>query len=115
MGQRTRCDVAATFLHRPKVVFLDEPTIGLDVEAKQAIRRFVASMRDEHGVAVTLTTHDLADIEELCARVILIDKGRVVYDGSLRRLIDRFAASKAVQVEASATAQHSIQQMAQMQ
>lgn len=101
-GQRTRCDVAATFLHRPKVVFLDEPTIGLDVEAKQSIRRFIARMRDEQGVAVILTTHDLADIEELCERVILIDKGRVVYDGSLRSLIDRFAASKAVQVEAPA-------------
>lgn len=107
-GQRTRCDVAATFLHWPKVVFLDEPTVGLDVEAKQSIRRFIASMRDEHGISVVLTTHDLADIEELCERVILIDKGRVVYDGSLRRLIDRFAASKAVQVEAPAYSQESI-------
>ncbi len=114
-GQRTRCDVAATFLHRPKVVFLDEPTVGLDVEAKQSIRRFIARMRDEHGVSVILTTHDLADIEELCARVILIDKGRVVYDGSLRRLIDRFAASKAVQVEAPASAQQMIRQTVQTQ
>ena len=114
-GQRTRCDVAATFLHRPKVVFLDEPTVGLDVEAKQSIRRFIASMRDEHGVAVILTTHDLADIEELCERVILIDKGRVVYDGSLRSLINRFAASKAVQVEASASAQQMIKQTVQSQ
>ena len=114
-GQRTRCDVAATFLHRPKVVFLDEPTIGLDVEAKQSIRRFIAAMRDEHGVAVILTTHDLADIEELCERVILIDKGRVVYDGSLRRLIDRFATSKAVQVEAPAGSQELITQTVQAQ
>lgn len=110
MGQGTRCDVAATFLHSPKVVFLDEPTVGLDAEAKQSIRRFIAKMRDEQGVAVILTTHDLADIEELCERVILIDKGRVVYDGNLRRLIDRFAASKAVQVEAPAAFQETIRQ-----
>ena len=110
MGQGTRCDVAAAFLHRPKVVFLDEPTVGLDVEAKQSIRRFIAKMRDEHGVAVILTTHDLADIEELCERVILIDKGSVVYDGNLRRLSDRFAASKAVQVEAPTALQEAIKQ-----
>lgn len=114
-GQRTRCDVAATFLHRPKVVFLDEPTIGLDVEAKQSIRRFIASMRDEHGIAVVLTTHDLADIEELCERVILINAGQVVYDGSLRRLSDRYAASKAVQVDAPASSQEQIKQAVQTQ
>ena len=81
--------------------FLDEPTVGLDVEAKAVHPPLhCQAMRDEHGVAVILTTHDLADIEELCERVILIDKGSVVYDGNLRRLSDRFAASKAVQVEA---------------
>ena len=110
MGQRMRCNLAAAFLHRPKVVFLDEPTVGLDVEAKQSIRRFIGKMRDEHNVTVVLTTHDLADIEELCERVIMIDKGRVVYDGKLRRLIDRFAASKSVQVEAPAASQELIKQ-----
>lgn len=108
MGQRMRCNLAAALLHRSKVEFLDEPTVGLDVEAKQSIRRFIAKMRDEHNVAVILTTHDLADIEEHCERVIMIDKGRVVYD--VRFLIDRFAASKAVQVEAPAVSQELIKE-----
>jgi ABC-2 type transport system ATP-binding protein len=89
LGQRMRCEVAATFLHSPKVVYLDEPTIGLDVNAKRTIRAFIRSLVDELGTTVVLTTHDLADIEELCERVILIDHGRVVYDGSLRRLRER--------------------------
>jgi len=83
LGQRMRCDLAAALLHRPRVLFLDEPTIGLDVVAKENVRRFLREMRELQGVTVILTTHDLGDIEQLCRRVMIIDKGRVHFDGEL--------------------------------
>jgi len=83
LGQRMRCDLAAALLHRPKVLFLDEPTIGLDVVAKENVRRFLKEIRDRQGVTIILTTHDLGDIEQLCRRVIIIDKGQVHFDGDL--------------------------------
>jgi len=83
LGQRMRCDLAAALLHRPKVLFLDEPTIGLDVVAKENVRRFLKEIRDRQGVTIILTTHDLGDIEQLCRRVIIIDKGKVHFDGDL--------------------------------
>jgi len=86
LGQRMRCDLAAALLHRPRVLFLDEPTIGLDVVAKENVRRFLREIREQDGVTVILTTHDLGDIEQLCDRVIIIDKGRVHFDGELDEL-----------------------------
>jgi ABC-2 type transport system ATP-binding protein len=83
LGQRMRCDLAAALLHRPRVLFLDEPTIGLDVVAKENVRRFLRDIRDRLGVTVILTTHDLGDIEQLCRRVMIIDRGRVHFDGEL--------------------------------
>jgi len=86
LGQRMRCDLAAALLHRPQVLFLDEPTIGLDVVSKENIRRFLKRVNVELGMTVVLTTHDLDDIEELCRRVIVIDRGRLLYDGDLQGL-----------------------------
>ena len=92
LGQRMRCDLAAALLHRPRVLFLDEPTIGLDVVAKENVRVFLREIREREGVTVILTTHDLGDIEQLCRRVIIIDKGQVHFDGELddlRRRVGR--------------------------
>jgi ABC-2 type transport system ATP-binding protein len=86
LGQRMRCDLAAALLHQPPVLFLDEPTIGLDVVSKENIRRFLARMNAEQGTTVVLTTHDLDDIEALCRRVIVIDQGKLLYDGDLAGL-----------------------------
>ena len=83
LGQRMRCDLAAALMHRPGVLFLDEPTIGLDLVAKQNVRAFLREARDQLGVTVILTTHDLGDIERLCRRVIIIDHGQILYDGLL--------------------------------
>ena len=86
LGQRMRCDLAASLLHRPQVLFLDEPTIGLDVVSKENIRRFLRGVNEELGTTVILTTHDLDDIEQLCRRVIVIDRGKLLYDGTLAGL-----------------------------
>jgi ABC-2 type transport system ATP-binding protein len=86
LGQKMRCELAASLIHGPKIVFLDEPTIGLDVAVKLSIREFVRKINRERGVTMILTTHDLRDIEELCSRVIIIDKGRIVFDGTLEAL-----------------------------
>ncbi len=86
LGQRMRCELAAALLHNPPLLFLDEPTIGLDVVAKLRIRRFLKDLNAEHGTTVLLTTHDLGDIEALCRRAVIIDRGRVIFDGSLPAL-----------------------------
>jgi len=86
LGQRMRCDLAAALVHEPKVLFLDEPTIGLDVVAKENVRAVLRQARDQLGVTVILTTHDLGDIEQLCRRIIIIDHGKVLYDGLLEDL-----------------------------
>jgi len=86
LGQRMRGDFAAAMLHDPKIVFLDEPTIGLDVVAKEAIREFVARVNTQRGTTVVLTTHDLADVERLCRRIVLIDHGIIIYDGGIERI-----------------------------
>lgn len=83
LGQRMRAEVAAAMLHRPRLVILDEPTIGLDVLSKQRLREFLITERHEHGTTLLLTTHDMGDIERLCERVLVVDHGRTVYDGSL--------------------------------
>lgn len=86
LGQRMRADIAAALLHDPEVLYLDEPTIGLDVVSKSAVRRFLADLNSERSTTVLLTTHDLGDIEQLCERVLVIDHGRLVYDGALAGL-----------------------------
>ncbi|MGN1340268.1 MAG: ATP-binding cassette domain-containing protein, partial [Oscillospiraceae bacterium] len=91
LGQRMRGDLAAAMLHSPDVLFLDEPTIGLDVDAKHAIRRFIKEINETRKTTIILTTHDLGDIQELCKRIIIINKGMVIEDGSLDELIDRIA------------------------
>ena len=86
LGQRMRGDIAAALLHDPDVVYLDEPTIGLDVVSKSNLRDFLRETNRERGVTVLLTTHDLVDIERLCSRVMVIDTGRLVFDGNLDAL-----------------------------
>lgn len=90
LGQRMRADLACALMHEPPVLFLDEPTIGLDVVARERIREFLRQLNQERGVTIILTTHDLGDIERLCQRVVLIDHGRVIYDGGLERLRERY-------------------------
>jgi len=90
LGQRMRCDLAASLLHQPPVLYLDEPTIGLDVSVKARFRQFIRYMHRERGLTVMLTSHDLGDIEELCDRMVMIDKGKIVYDGALNEITARF-------------------------
>jgi ABC-2 type transport system ATP-binding protein len=86
LGQRMRCDLAASLLHTPSILFLDEPTIGLDAPSKLAVREFIKDLNREKGTTMILTTHDLNDIEALCQRVVLIGKGHILLDGSLEQL-----------------------------
>ena len=90
LGQRMRGDFAAAMLHDPKIVYLDEPTIGLDVVAKEAIREFIARINQERGTTIVLTTHDLADVERLCRRIVLIDRGTIIYDGDIDRIKNEY-------------------------
>ena len=99
LGQRMRADLAAALLHEPAILFLDEPTIGLDVVAKERIRQFLTTINRERGVTVILTTHDLGDIARLCSRVVLIDHGRIIYDGALEALRQRFGHQRTLVVD----------------
>lgn len=99
LGQRMRGDIAAALLHDPDVLYLDEPTIGLDVVSKASVRGFLRQLNEELGTTVLLTTHDLQDIEQLCERVMVIDHGRLVYDGSLGGLHTAGGADGAVASE----------------
>ena len=88
LGQKMRCEIAATFLHDPKIVYLDEPTIGLDVFVKENIRKFIKEINKEKKTTVILTTHDLKDIEDVCDRIILLDRGQIIYDGEKQKFKD---------------------------
>lgn len=90
LGQRMRADLAAAWLHNPKILFLDEPTIGLDVLVKEKIRNAIKMMNEKFNTTVILTTHDMQDIENLCKRLIIIDKGSIIYDGTLENVKYRF-------------------------
>jgi ABC-2 type transport system ATP-binding protein len=94
LGERMRGDFAAAMLHDPKIVYLDEPTIGLDVVAKEAIREFITQLNRERGTTIILTTHDLADIERLARRVILIDDGTIIFDGPISRLREEYGTHR---------------------
>jgi ABC-2 type transport system ATP-binding protein len=99
LGQRMRADISAALLHDPPLLFLDEPTIGLDVVAKERIRRFIQHINRERGTTVILTTHDLSDVEKLCQRVMIIDHGKLLYDGQLDTLRDRFGGERELVVD----------------
>ena len=99
LGQRMRAEVAAALLHRPRLVILDEPTIGLDVLSKQRLREFLVSERREHGTTLLLTTHDMGDVERLCDRVVLVDRGHTVYDGDLAGLSRTVGAQRVMTVD----------------
>src|SRR4030095_7459455 len=99
IGGRMRMDIAGPLLHRPRVLFLDEPTIGLDVTMQKRIRSFVAEYNRRHDASVLLTSHYMADVVALCQRVIVIHHGRILFDGNLAHLSDRFAAYKTINVD----------------
>ena len=99
LGQRMRADICAALLHEPAILFLDEPTIGLDVVAKERIRQFIQHINRQRGVTILLTTHDLSDVEKLCERVMIIDKGRLLYDGKLDTLRQRFGGKRELVVD----------------
>ena len=96
LGQRMRADFAAALIHSPRIVYLDEPTIGLDVLVKDKIRGAIKELNKKYNVTVILTTHDMKDIEELCNRIIIIDKGKILYDGSLANIKYRFGNTKTI-------------------
>jgi ABC-2 type transport system ATP-binding protein len=99
LGQRMRADICASLLHNPTLIYLDEPTIGLDVVAKERIRQFITHVNRERGTTVILTTHDLSDVEKLCERVMIIDHGRLLYDGKLETLRDRFGGKRELVID----------------
>jgi ABC-2 type transport system ATP-binding protein len=99
LGQRMRCEIGASLLHNPKILFLDEPTIGLDAVSKIAVRNFIKTINKEKKVTVILTTHDMNDIEALAERIILIGKGKILLDGTLTELKNRFATNKTLTVD----------------
>ncbi|MBV8715527.1 MAG: ATP-binding cassette domain-containing protein [Chloroflexi bacterium] len=94
LGERMRCEIVGSLLHRPSLVFLDEPTIGLDVVAKQRIRQHIRELNEREGTTVFLTSHDAGDVEQLCRRVVVINHGRVVFDDSLAAMRQRFLRNK---------------------
>jgi ABC-2 type transport system ATP-binding protein len=99
LGERMKCELMAALLHHPRLLLLDEPTLGLDINAQDAIRRFLGEYNQRYGATVLLTSHYMQDIVALCPRVILIHEGRLIYDGSLSGLIERFAPYRQVKVE----------------
>lgn len=99
LGQRMRADLGAALLHNPKVLYLDEPTIGLDIVVKDNIRAAIKEINEKYQTTVILTTHDIGDIEELCSRIIIIDEGKKIYDGSLEELKDTYGKTRTVSME----------------
>lgn len=98
LGQRMRCELAAALLHSPDILFLDEPTIGLDAVSKVQLRQFVKKLNKEKNTTIILTTHDMTDIEELATRVVVIGKGKLLYDGSLKKIKDKFQSTKKLEI-----------------
>jgi len=99
LGQRMRADIVAALLHSPRIVFFDEPTIGVDVVGKETIRKFIRELNREDGVTMLFTTHDMQDIEKTCNRLIIIDKGAKVYDGSLQGIRNTYGTTRQLDVE----------------
>ena len=103
LGQRMRADLAASLLHNPKILFLDEPTIGLDVLVKEKIRNAILMMNKKYNTTVILTTHDMSDIEMLCNRIIMIEKGSIIYDGSLKDIKNKFGDLRTLNIQLDTT------------
>lgn len=101
LGQRMKCELIAALLHTPKVLFLDEPTIGLDVVAQKSMRDFIKEYNRKYNATIILTSHYMGDVRELCKRVIVIDKGVILYDGSLQKVVDKFSPFKRIEVDFS--------------
>ncbi|MRX73753.1 ATP-binding cassette domain-containing protein [Bacillus lacus] len=99
LGQRMRCELAAALIHNPPLLFLDEPTIGLDVLVKLKIRDFLKEINEKYNTTILLTTHDLTDIEALCERVVMLDEGKIIYDGALENLRQRLGEQKQIQFQ----------------
>ena len=99
LGQRMRADVVAALLHSPEIVFFDEPTIGVDVVGKETIRNFIRELNEEDGVTMIFTTHDMQDIEKTCKRLVIIDEGSKVYDGSLQGIREKYGTTRQLDVE----------------
>lgn len=99
LGQRMRADIAAALIHNPKVVYLDEPTIGLDVMVKEKVREAIKEINRKYGTTIILTTHDLNDIEELCSRIIIIDNGKKIYDGSLQEIKAKYGSMTSIEFQ----------------
>lgn len=98
LGQRMRGDIVAALLHSPEIVFLDEPTIGLDVVAKEKIREFIRYINEKEKTTIIFTTHDMQDIEKVCDRLIIIDKGKKIYDGSIEQIKNKYANFKTIEI-----------------
>lgn len=99
LGQRMRCDLAAALLHAPAVIFLDEPTIGLDLSVKEQVREFITDIQEKFGITLLITTHDLKDITETCDRLLLLDKGKLLFDGSIKAFEQKFASERRIVAE----------------
>ena len=99
LGERMRCEICASLLHDPKILFLDEPTIGLDAVSKKIVREFILKINKERKVTVILTTHDMMDIDTLAKRIILIGKGKILYDGSLNKLKTEYGSYKSISIK----------------
>ena len=99
LGQRMRADLAAALIHNPKILYLDEPTIGLDIVIKKKIRKFLRELNRENHTTIVLTTHDLEDIEDICRRILIIDSGSLIYDGNLEDMKDKYARERGLVLE----------------
>jgi ABC-2 type transport system ATP-binding protein len=113
LGERAKMELIAALLHRPKILFLDEPTIGLDVVSQKTVREFLRRHNAAHGTTIVLTSHYMADIQELCQRVIIIDHGAIFFDGRLSDVVDRFADSKLVTIQCAGAANYSAKDLSQ--
>lgn len=107
LGQRMKAEFCAALLHQPQVLFLDEPTIGLDVVMQKKIRQFIRDYNQRFGATIILTSHNMDDVSELCQRIIIIDHGRILYDGALEKIVSQFATHKLVTVDVDSAPQNS--------
>ncbi|AWB46775.1 sugar ABC transporter ATP-binding protein [Paenibacillus sp. CAA11] len=114
LGQRMRADLAASLLHNPPILYLDEPTIGLDVSVKQKIREFIKKINQEQQTTIMLTTHDLGDIRDLCKRLIIIDHGSIIYDGSLEQVQSEYATERMIIFQLAAPQPHMFAELAKL-
>jgi ABC-2 type transport system ATP-binding protein len=101
LGQRMKCEIVACFLHSPEVIFLDEPSIGLDLNSKNTIRNFILNYSELNNITVILTSHDIFDIEEICNRLIIIDEGKIVLDDSINNIKNKYITKKCIKITSS--------------